>query len=78
MLQLYRVRVSTVPIVKTVIKRDVVCAHVFLVCVRYKYDLCPFHNVTQHEQSFRWNAYSGILGYVHTHTHTYLMIYLAQ
>lgn len=28
----------------------------------YKYDFCPFHNVTQHEQSFRWNAYSGILG----------------
>lgn len=29
---------------------------------RYKYELCPFHNVTQHEQTFRWNAYSGILG----------------
>ncbi|XP_062848760.1 N-acetylglucosamine-1-phosphotransferase subunit gamma isoform X2 [Trichomycterus rosablanca] len=28
----------------------------------YKFDFCPFHNVTQHEQSFRWNAYSGILG----------------
>ncbi|XP_068161135.1 N-acetylglucosamine-1-phosphotransferase subunit gamma [Antennarius striatus] len=28
----------------------------------YKYEFCPFHNVTQHEQSFRWNAYSGILG----------------
>ncbi|XP_077101461.1 N-acetylglucosamine-1-phosphotransferase subunit gamma [Siphateles boraxobius] len=28
----------------------------------YKYVFCPFHNVTQHEQSFRWNAYSGILG----------------
>ncbi|KAK0155907.1 N-acetylglucosamine-1-phosphotransferase subunit gamma [Merluccius polli] len=28
----------------------------------YKYDFCPFHNITQHEQSFRWNAYSGILG----------------
>ncbi|KAI5624153.1 N-acetylglucosamine-1-phosphotransferase subunit gamma precursor, partial [Silurus asotus] len=28
----------------------------------YKYDFCPFHNVTQHEQSYRWNAYSGILG----------------
>ncbi|XP_059380188.1 N-acetylglucosamine-1-phosphotransferase subunit gamma-like [Carassius carassius] len=24
----------------------------------YKYVFCPFHNVTQHEQSFRWNAYS--------------------
>ncbi|MGH0146838.1 UNVERIFIED_CONTAM: hypothetical protein FKN15_034848 [Acipenser sinensis] len=29
---------------------------------RYKYEFCPFHNITQHEQSFRWNAYSGILG----------------
>lgn len=29
---------------------------------RYKYEFCPFHNVTQHEQTFRWNAYSGILG----------------
>ncbi|KAJ8245769.1 hypothetical protein GJAV_G00260110 [Gymnothorax javanicus] len=28
----------------------------------YKYEFCPFHNVTQHEQTFRWNAYSGILG----------------
>ncbi|XP_034049857.1 N-acetylglucosamine-1-phosphotransferase subunit gamma [Thalassophryne amazonica] len=28
----------------------------------YKYEFCPFHNVTQHEESFRWNAYSGILG----------------
>ncbi|KAB0384264.1 hypothetical protein FD755_006181 [Muntiacus reevesi] len=31
----------------------------------YKYELCPFHNVTQHEQTFRWNAYSGILGIWH-------------
>lgn len=32
-------------------------------CVpRYKYEFCPFHNVTQHEQTFRWNAYSGVLG----------------
>nr|XP_051686338.1 N-acetylglucosamine-1-phosphotransferase subunit gamma isoform X2 [Oryctolagus cuniculus] len=31
----------------------------------YKYELCPFHNVTQHEQTFRWNAYSGILGVWH-------------
>lgn len=31
----------------------------------YKYVFCPFHNVTQHEQSFRWNAYSGILGIWH-------------
>ncbi|XP_048350116.1 N-acetylglucosamine-1-phosphotransferase subunit gamma [Sphaerodactylus townsendi] len=28
----------------------------------YKYEFCPFQNVTQHEQTFRWNAYSGILG----------------
>ncbi|KAM4524544.1 N-acetylglucosamine-1-phosphotransferase subunit gamma isoform 2-T2 [Odontesthes bonariensis] len=28
----------------------------------YRYEFCPFHNITQHEQSFRWNAYSGILG----------------
>ncbi|KAM3859564.1 N-acetylglucosamine-1-phosphotransferase subunit gamma [Diretmus argenteus] len=28
----------------------------------YKYEFCPFHNITQHEKSFRWNAYSGILG----------------
>ncbi|GAA6227959.1 N-acetylglucosamine-1-phosphotransferase subunit gamma isoform X3 [Lates japonicus] len=28
----------------------------------YKYEFCPFRNITQHEQSFRWNAYSGILG----------------
>ncbi|XP_033108651.1 N-acetylglucosamine-1-phosphotransferase subunit gamma-like isoform X2 [Anneissia japonica] len=28
----------------------------------YKYEFCPFQNVTQHEQSLRWNPYSGILG----------------
>ncbi|XP_068100610.1 N-acetylglucosamine-1-phosphotransferase subunit gamma [Hyperolius riggenbachi] len=28
----------------------------------YKYEFCPFHNITQHEQTYRWNAYSGILG----------------
>lgn len=28
----------------------------------YKYKLCPFKNVTQHEQTYRWNPYSGILG----------------
>lgn len=33
-----------------------------VVTPRYKYEFCPFHNVTQHEQTFRWNAYSGILG----------------
>lgn len=31
----------------------------------YKYEFCPFHNVTQHEQTFRWNAYSGVLGIWH-------------
>ncbi|KAH3860807.1 N-acetylglucosamine-1-phosphotransferase subunit gamma-like [Dreissena polymorpha] len=28
----------------------------------YKYEFCPFSNITQHEQSLRWNPYSGILG----------------
>eukprot|EP00117_Sycon_ciliatum_P046316 scpid62961/ scgid33192/ N-acetylglucosamine-1-phosphotransferase subunit gamma; GlcNAc-1-phosphotransferase subunit gamma; UDP-N-acetylglucosamine-1-phosphotransferase subunit gamma len=28
----------------------------------YKYEVCPFQNVTQHEQSSRWNAYKGVLG----------------
>ncbi|XP_071108012.1 N-acetylglucosamine-1-phosphotransferase subunit gamma-like isoform X1 [Haliotis cracherodii] len=28
----------------------------------YKYEFCPFYNVTQHEQSLRWNPYSGVLG----------------
>jgi N-acetylglucosamine-1-phosphate transferase gamma subunit len=28
----------------------------------YKYEFCPFFNLTQHEQSLRWNPYSGILG----------------
>ena len=28
----------------------------------YRYQLCPFRNVTQHEVSSRWNAYSGVLG----------------
>ncbi|XP_006901986.1 PREDICTED: N-acetylglucosamine-1-phosphotransferase subunit gamma [Elephantulus edwardii] len=36
-----------------------------LVEATYKYEFCPFHNVTQHEQTFRWNAYSGILGIWH-------------
>jgi len=31
-------------------------------CHRYKYQLCPFANVTQHEQALRWNAYNGVLG----------------
>lgn len=28
----------------------------------YKYELCPFFNITQHEQTWRWNAFHGILG----------------
>ena len=28
----------------------------------YKYKLCLFNNVTQHERTMRWNPYSGILG----------------
>ncbi|XP_068760877.1 N-acetylglucosamine-1-phosphotransferase subunit gamma-like isoform X2 [Montipora capricornis] len=28
----------------------------------YKYEFCPFYNVTQKEQAVRWNAFAGILG----------------
>ncbi|XP_061197191.1 N-acetylglucosamine-1-phosphotransferase subunit gamma-like [Saccostrea echinata] len=28
----------------------------------YRYEFCPFFNVTQHEQSYRWNPFSGVLG----------------
>ncbi|KAL5267371.1 hypothetical protein ACHWQZ_G004427 [Mnemiopsis leidyi] len=28
----------------------------------YKYVVCPFHNITQHEVALKWNAYHGILG----------------
>ncbi|XP_033752238.1 N-acetylglucosamine-1-phosphotransferase subunit gamma-like [Pecten maximus] len=28
----------------------------------YKYEFCPFANVTQHEQSYRWNPFRGVLG----------------
>lgn len=28
----------------------------------YKYVVCPFDNITQHEIATRWNAYHGILG----------------
>ncbi|KAL8603567.1 hypothetical protein ACOMHN_022519 [Nucella lapillus] len=28
----------------------------------YKYNLCPFSNVTQHEQGYHWNPYNGVLG----------------
>jgi len=28
----------------------------------YKYEFCPFHNVTQREQAYRWNSFHGALG----------------
>ncbi|XP_066927768.1 N-acetylglucosamine-1-phosphotransferase subunit gamma-like [Clytia hemisphaerica] len=28
----------------------------------YKYQFCPFHNITQREQTYRWNSYHGVLG----------------
>ncbi|CAN7942280.1 unnamed protein product, partial [Ixodes pacificus] len=28
----------------------------------YRYTLCPFQNITQVEDSYRWNAYKGVLG----------------
>ncbi|XP_013412255.1 N-acetylglucosamine-1-phosphotransferase subunit gamma isoform X1 [Lingula anatina] len=28
----------------------------------YRYEFCPFINLTQHELALRWNPYSGILG----------------
>ena len=28
----------------------------------YKYQMCPFHNVTQQETNESWNAYKGVLG----------------
>lgn len=28
----------------------------------YKYEFCPFANVTQREQSYKWNAFRGVLG----------------
>ncbi|CAL1599219.1 unnamed protein product [Knipowitschia caucasica] len=36
-----------------------------LIETTYKYEFCPFHNITQHEQTFSLNAYSGILGIWH-------------
>lgn len=42
-------------------EKKIIVAYVCLLS-RYKYEFCPFHNITQHEQTFRWNAYSGILG----------------
>eukprot|EP00116_Pleurobrachia_bachei_P001447 sb/3461709/ len=27
----------------------------------YRYRVCPFHNVTQHEIALKWNSYNGIL-----------------
>uniref|UniRef100_A0A3B1IZS2 N-acetylglucosamine-1-phosphate transferase subunit gamma n=1 Tax=Astyanax mexicanus TaxID=7994 RepID=A0A3B1IZS2_ASTMX len=47
----------------------------------YKYEFCPFHNVTQHEQSFRWNAYSGILGIWHEweiHNNTFSVMWMRE
>ncbi|XP_074637750.1 uncharacterized protein LOC141896398 [Acropora palmata] len=28
----------------------------------YRYEFCPFHNMTQVEQAVRWNSFAGILG----------------
>jgi len=28
----------------------------------YRYEFCPFHNVTQHEETARWDPYHGVLG----------------
>jgi len=28
----------------------------------YRYDFCPFDNITQHELTLRWNSYRGVLG----------------
>ncbi|PVD37948.1 hypothetical protein C0Q70_00550 [Pomacea canaliculata] len=28
----------------------------------YKYEFCPFSNITQHEQGYHWNPFKGILG----------------
>ncbi|XP_012940578.1 N-acetylglucosamine-1-phosphotransferase subunit gamma isoform X2 [Aplysia californica] len=28
----------------------------------YKYNFCPFSNITQHEQGVHWNPYNGVLG----------------
>ncbi|KAK3091220.1 hypothetical protein FSP39_018038 [Pinctada imbricata] len=28
----------------------------------YKYELCPFYNVTQREMTYRWNPFHGVLG----------------
>ena len=29
---------------------------------RYKYNVCPFHNVTQKEERTTWNSFHGVLG----------------
>lgn len=34
----------------------------FLSFFSYKYEFCPFHNMTQIEQAVRWNSFAGILG----------------
>jgi len=28
----------------------------------YRYQFCPYDNVTQHEITLRWNSYNGVLG----------------
>lgn len=28
----------------------------------YLYNICPFNNVTQHEQKFRWNQFNAVMG----------------
>lgn len=39
----------------------------FLSFFSYKYIFCPFQNVTQREQTYRWNAFQGVLGQVSLH-----------
>ena len=35
----------------------------YILC-RYEYKVCPFHNVTQKEETNRWGRYHGVLGFV--------------
>ena len=41
----------------------IVVMTLFSYCCSYRYELCPFANVTQHEEMLRWNTYHGVLGY---------------
>ena len=34
----------------------------FIQVADYRYSVCPFDNITQHEVATKWNAYHGILG----------------